>query len=146
MPVRETFKRSELLLSSPFKGKKFGLRCLAFPCNCVFFCNRFYRAHEHQQLLHEVPEARLWAGTGQNFLLIELSQAGAVQTLLLGSLSTDDGEVNGNGKKAIGLDWQNNNSALKSRFSLHFFAELNNMELKAAQIHFLSDVFVERAD
>ena len=110
------------------------------------FCSRFYRAHEHQQLLHEVPEAGLWAGTGQNFLLIELSQAGAVQTLLLGSLSTDDGEVNGNGKKAIGLDWQNDNFALESRFSLHFFAELNNMEFKAAQIHFLSDVFVERAD
>ena len=110
------------------------------------FCSRFYRAHEHQQLLHEVPEAGLWAGTGKNFLLIELSQAGAVQTLLLGSLSTDDGEVNGNGKKTIGLDWQNNNSALESRFSLHFFAELNNMEFKAAQIHFLSDVFVERAD
>ena len=110
------------------------------------FCSRFYRAHEHQQLLHEVPEAGLWAGTGQNFLIIELSQAGAVQTLLLGSLSTDDGEVNGNGKKTIGLDWQNNNSALESRFSLHFFAELNNMESKAAQIHFLSDVFVERAD
>ena len=84
---------------------------------------------------------------GRNFLLIELSQAGAVQTLLLGSLSTDDGEVNGNGKKAIGLDWQNNNSALESRFSLHFFAELSNMDgLTAAQIHFLSDVFVERAD
>ena len=27
VPVRETFKWSELLLSSPFKGKKFGLRC-----------------------------------------------------------------------------------------------------------------------
>ena len=111
-----------------------------------FLCGRFYRAHEHQELLHEVPEAGLWAGTGQNFLLIELSQAGAVQTLLLESLSTDDGEVSGNGKKAIGLDWQNNNSALESRFSLHFFAELNNIESKAAQIHFLSYVFVERAD
>ena len=37
VPVRETFKWSELLLSSPFKGKKFGLRCLAFPCNCFSF-------------------------------------------------------------------------------------------------------------
>ena len=37
VPVRETFKWSELLLSSPFKGKKFGLRCLALPCNCFSF-------------------------------------------------------------------------------------------------------------
>ena len=29
----------------------------------------------------------------------------------LGSLSNDDGEVNENGKKTVGLDWQNNNFA-----------------------------------
>ena len=28
-----------------------------------------------------------------------------------GNLSNDDGDVNENGKKAIGLDWQNNNFA-----------------------------------
>ena len=28
--------------------------------------------------------------------------------LILGSLSNDDGDVNKNGKKAVGLDWQNN--------------------------------------
>ena len=40
----------------------------------------------------------------------------------LGSLSDDDGDVNENGKKAIGSDWQNNNFALASRFFVHFFA------------------------
>ena len=33
-----------------------------------------------------------------------------------GTLSNDDGDVNGNGKKAIGLDWQNNIFARASRF------------------------------
>ena len=40
----------------------------------------------------------------------------------LGSLSNDDGDVNENGKKIKGLDWQNNNSASASRFFVHFFA------------------------
>ena len=41
---------------------------------------------------------------------------------MLGSLSNDDGDVNENGKKAIGLDKQNNNFARASRFFVHFFA------------------------
>ena len=42
--------------------------------------------------------------------------------LSIGSLSNDDGDVNENGKKAKGLDWQNNSSARASRFFVHFFA------------------------
>ena len=42
--------------------------------------------------------------------------------VIIGSLSNDDGDVNENGKKAIGLDWQNNNFARASRFFVHFFA------------------------
>ena len=41
---------------------------------------------------------------------------------MLGSLSNDDGDVNENGKKAKGLDKQNNNFARASRFFVHFFA------------------------
>ena len=41
---------------------------------------------------------------------------------MLGSLSNDDVDGNENGKKAIGLDWQNNNFARASRFFVHFFA------------------------
>ena len=40
----------------------------------------------------------------------------------IGSLSNDDGDVNENGKKPIGLDKQNNNSARASCFVVHFFA------------------------
>ena len=40
----------------------------------------------------------------------------------LGSLSNDDRDGRENGKKAIGLDWQNNNFARTSRFFVHFFA------------------------
>ena len=38
------------------------------------------------------------------------------------SLSNDDGDGNENGKKAKGLDWQNNNFARASRFFVDFFA------------------------
>ena len=34
---------------------------------------------------------------------------------ILGSLSNEGGDVNENGKKTIGFDWQNNNSARASR-------------------------------
>ena len=41
---------------------------------------------------------------------------------VLGSLSNDDDDGNKNGKKTIGLDWQNNNFARASCFLVHFFA------------------------
>ena len=41
---------------------------------------------------------------------------------LIGSLSNDEGDVKENGKKAIDLDLQNNNSARASRFFVYFFA------------------------
>ena len=41
----------------------------------------------------------------------------------IGSLSNYDGDVNGSGKKPIGLDsWQNKNFSQASRFFVHFFA------------------------
>ena len=43
---------------------------------------------------------------------------------IIGSLSIDDGDGNKNGKKAIGLDQQNNNFARASRFVVHFSAVL----------------------
>ena len=45
-----------------------------------------------------------------------------MKTALLGSLSNDNGDVKENGKKAIGLDWQNNNFARASQLFVHFFA------------------------
>ena len=38
------------------------------------------------------------------------------------SNDNDDGGGKENGKKAIGLDWQNNNFARAARFFVHFFA------------------------
>ena len=37
-------------------------------------------------------------------------------------ISNVDGDGNENGKKAIGLDWQNNNFARASRFFVHLLA------------------------
>ena len=42
--------------------------------------------------------------------------------MILGNLSNDDVDVNENGKKAIGLEWLNNNFARASCFFVHFFA------------------------
>ena len=43
-----------------------------------------------------------------------------LEVVLLGSLSNNDGDGKENGKKATGLDWQNNNLAHASRFFGHF--------------------------
>ena len=51
---------------------------------------------------------------------------------LLGSLGNDDGDGNENGKKAIGLDWQNNNFARASRFFVHFFAVVARLRRESA--------------
>ena len=40
---------------------------------------------------------------------------------IIRSLGNDDGDGNKNRKKAIGLNWQNNNFARASRFFEHFF-------------------------
>ena len=40
---------------------------------------------------------------------------------MIGSLSNDDGDGNKNGKKAIGINWKNNNSARASRFFVHTY-------------------------
>ena len=51
---------------------------------------------------------------------------------IIGSLSNDDDDVNENGKKAIGLDWQNNNFARASRFFVHFFAVVARLRRESA--------------
>ena len=48
------------------------------------------------------------------------------------NLSNDDGDGNENGKKAIGLDRQNNNFARASRFFVHFFAVFARLQRENA--------------
>ena len=47
-----------------------------------------------------------------------------------GRLNNDEGDGNENGKKAIGSDWQNNNSARASRFFVHFLAVVALLQLR----------------
>ena len=47
-------------------------------------------------------------------------------------LSNDDGDGNENGKKATGLDRQNNNFARTSRVFLHFFAVAARLQRESA--------------
>ena len=46
----------------------------------------------------------------------------------IGSLRNDDHDGNENGKKAIGLDKQNNNFARASRFFVHFSAVVARLQ------------------
>ena len=49
------------------------------------------------------------------------------------SLTNDDGDGNENGKKAIGLDRQQNSSFVyKSRFFVHFFAVVARLQRESA--------------
>ena len=48
------------------------------------------------------------------------------------TMSNDDGDGNENGKKAKGLDWQNNNFARASRFFVHFFAVAARLQRESA--------------
>ena len=59
-----------------------------------------------------------------------------LSALILGSLSNDDD--NENGKKAIGLDWQNNNFARASGFFEHFLTFVARLQRESAQFHVLS--------
>ena len=45
-----------------------------------------------------------------------------VLSRILESLSNDDGDANENGKKAIGLDWQNNDSTRALHVFVNFLA------------------------
>ena len=51
--------------------------------------------------------------------------------LLLGCLSNGDGNGNENGRKAIGLDSQNNNFARASRLYVHFLAVVSRQRESA---------------
>ena len=51
---------------------------------------------------------------------------------LVGSLRNDNDEGNENGKKAIGLDKQNNNFARASRFFVHFSAVVARLQRETA--------------
>ena len=57
--------------------------------------------------------------------------------MLIGSLGNDDGDVNESCKKAMGLNWQNNNFTRASRFFVHFFAVTTRLRRENAQIHVL---------
>ena len=54
------------------------------------------------------------------------------QSTTIESLSNDDGDGNENGKKAKGLDKQNNNFACTLRFFVHFFAVAARLQRESA--------------
>ena len=54
----------------------------------------------------------------------------------IGSLSNGNGDVNENGKNAIGLDWQNNNFARASRFLYFSLPSLHDYDMKLRNFTF----------
>ena len=57
--------------------------------------------------------------------------------MILGNLSNDDVDVNENGKKAIGLDWLNNNFARASCFFVHSLPSVHDYHVKLPNSTFL---------
>ena len=55
-----------------------------------------------------------------------------VLSRILESLSNDDGDANENGKKAIGLDWQNNDSACASHVFVDFLTVTTRVQRENA--------------
>ena len=72
------------------------------------------------------------------FLPFSLRRRRRCLSSLLGSLRNDDGDGNRNGKKARGLDWQNNNFARASRFFAHFSTVIARLQRETAKFHVLS--------
>ena len=60
------------------------------------------------------------------------SSAALPDRMLLGSFGNDDGDDKEDVKKAIGLDWQNNNFARASCFFVHFFTFLARLRRENA--------------
>jgi len=67
------------------------------------------------------------------FADVLLSPLSSVHDLTVGSLS--NGDSNENGKKALGLDWQNNHFARASRFFVHFLAIVARLPREYAYFH-----------
>ena len=67
------------------------------------------------------------------FAEVLLSPLSSVHDLTVGSLS--NGDSNENGKKALGLDWQDNNFARASRFFVHFLAVVARLPREYAYFH-----------
>ena len=58
---------------------------------------------------------------------------------IIRSLANNDGDVNENGKKVIGLDWQNNKSAHASCFFVNFFAVTTRLQHKMPNFTFYGE-------
>ena len=52
--------------------------------------------------------------------------------VVIGNSSNDDGDGIENGKKPIGLDWQNNNFARAPRFFVHSLAVITRLRRETA--------------
>ena len=76
-------------------------------------------------------EEGMWSGGVHLFNLID-KQSHVRDISRTESLSNDDGDGNENGKKATGLDWQNNNIVRASRFLVHFFAVAARLQRESA--------------
>ena len=76
-------------------------------------------------------EEGMWSGGVHPFNLID-KQSHVRDISRTGSLSNDDGDGNENDKKAIGLDWQTNNTVRASRFLVHFFAVAARLQRESA--------------
>ena len=62
------------------------------------------------------------------FCMFNIFCVAVMHLSIIGSLSNDEGNGIKNGNKLIWLDWQNNNFAHASRFFVHFFAIIAQLQ------------------
>ena len=114
-----------------YVNRKWGL----FPCNmlkshqnCTANCSFSYREDLQKLWVKPLPKDAksplpVYERRSRSVTLkLPIDPLHSFFNWILGCVSNDDGDVNQVDKKAMGLDWQNDNFALTSHFFVHFFA------------------------
>ena len=106
---------------------------------------QIYWRKESFQIRKEFNSHRIGLGPqhGRRFIVLEhqYGRREVMWKLSIGirSLCNDDGDLNENGKKAIGLDWQDNNFAHASCFFCTFLPSLHDYDVKRPNSTFFGE-------
>ena len=101
-------------------------RSLSLTWSATFFKEKKFFTWEEKSLI-QVPEDFWVHQHGRCFIVFSGT--------LVGSLSNDDSDGNEDGKKARGLDWQNNNFVRASHCFVHFVAVVLRLRHETADVN-----------
>ena len=101
-------------------------RSFSLTWSATFFKEKKFFTWEEKSPI-QVPEAFWVHQHGRCFIVFSGK--------LVGSLSNDNSDGNEDGKKARGLDWQNNNFVRGSRWFVHFFAVVARLRRETEDVN-----------